>query len=230
MNVNRNSDIPGLKEEYEKWKKQAQKFYSEVKKGKKTAKLGSSRDYFQDYKGENYVILNDLRPNEFSYADLLRLTDPYQHDKAAPRRYHDLKLNLKTLIITSPYSPEDFYEYCKVDNYQIDTFEQLKRRLHVIHVTDELMKQVMPDEFGEDDLSDLIGFWDRGVLMSKKEVPIWHKTNLTLEEAAAYSNIGLHKLREITDDEDCNFVLWIGNKRLIKREPFDKYLSNAYSL
>lgn len=66
--------------------------------------------------------------------------------------------------------------------------------------------------------------------MKKREVPIWHKTNLTLEEAAAYSNIGLHKLREITDDEDCNFVLWIGNKRLIKREPFDKYLSNAYSL
>ena len=38
MNVNRNSDIPGLKNEYEKWKKQAQKFYSDVKKGKKTAK------------------------------------------------------------------------------------------------------------------------------------------------------------------------------------------------
>lgn len=38
MNVNRNSDIPGLKEEYENWKKQAQKFYSDVKKGKKTAK------------------------------------------------------------------------------------------------------------------------------------------------------------------------------------------------
>lgn len=38
MNINRNSDIPGLKDEYEKWKKQAQKFYSDVKKGKKTAK------------------------------------------------------------------------------------------------------------------------------------------------------------------------------------------------
>ena len=45
-------------------------------KNKKTAKLGSSRDYFQDYCGENYVILNDLRPNEFTYADLLRITDP----------------------------------------------------------------------------------------------------------------------------------------------------------
>ena len=50
--------------------------------------------------------------------------------------------------------------------------------------------------------------------MNRKNVPIWHKTNLTIEEAAAYSNIGLHKLREITNDEDCQFVLWVGNKRL----------------
>lgn len=66
--------------------------------------------------------------------------------------------------------------------------------------------------------------------MKAKEVPIWHKTNLTINEAAAYSNIGLHKLREITDNEDCNFVLWVGNKRLIKREMFDKYLKNMYSI
>lgn len=61
-------------------------------------------------------------------------------------------------------------------------------------------------------------------------MPIWHKSNLTLEEASAYSNIGLHKLREITNDENCSFVLWIGSKRLIKRELFDKYLSDTYSI
>lgn len=61
-------------------------------------------------------------------------------------------------------------------------------------------------------------------------MPIWHKANLTLDEAAIYSNIGLHKLRSITEDEDCNFVLWIGNKRLIKRELFDKYMNESYSL
>ncbi|KEQ20292.1 transposase [Limosilactobacillus reuteri] len=64
----------------------------------------------------------------------------------------------------------------------------------------------------------------------KKEVPIWHKTNLTIDEAAAYSNIGLNKIRELTEDEDCNFVLWVGNKRLIKRVLFDKYLSGIYSI
>lgn len=61
-------------------------------------------------------------------------------------------------------------------------------------------------------------------------IPIWEKTNLTLEEAAAYSNIGINKLREITNAEDCPFVLWVGNKRLIKRKQFDAYLNRTYSI
>ena len=63
-----------------------------------------------------------------------------------------------------------------------------------------------------------------------KEVPIWEKSNLTLEEAAAYSGIGINKLREITNDERCQFVLWVGAKRLIKRKLLDKYLESAYSI
>lgn len=63
-----------------------------------------------------------------------------------------------------------------------------------------------------------------------KEVPIWEKSNLTLEEAAAYSGIGINKLREITNEERCRFVLWVGSKRLIKRKLLDKYLESAYSI
>lgn len=62
------------------------------------------------------------------------------------------------------------------------------------------------------------------------EIPIWEKSNLTLEEAAAYSNIGMHKLRELTNDETCKFVLWVGNKRLIKRQKFDAYINSCYSI
>ena len=43
-----------------------------------------------------------------------------------------------------------------------------------------------------------------------KEVPIWEKSNLTLEEAAAYSGIGINKLRKMTDEQNCQFVLWKG--------------------
>ena len=62
------------------------------------------------------------------------------------------------------------------------------------------------------------------------EVPIWEKSTLTLEEAAAYSNIGINKLRELTNEHNCKFVLWVGNKRLIKRKQFDTYLANCYSI
>ncbi len=64
----------------------------------------------------------------------------------------------------------------------------------------------------------------------KKEVPIWEKSNLTLEEAATYFNIGINKLRKLSEDESCKFVLWCGSKRLIKRRMLDAYLENAYSI
>ena len=56
----------------------------------------------------------------------------------------------------------------------------------------------------------------------KYDVPIWKKANLTIEEAAAYFGIGMNKLRELTEDENCKFVLYIGSKRLIKRQMFEK--------
>ncbi len=63
-----------------------------------------------------------------------------------------------------------------------------------------------------------------------KEVPIWEKSNLTLDEAAAYTGIGINKLRTLTDKEDCEFVLWIGTKRLLKRKKLDEFIERAYSL
>ena len=63
-----------------------------------------------------------------------------------------------------------------------------------------------------------------------KEIPIWEKSNLTLEEAAAYSGIGINKIREISNAKNCDFVLWVGNKRLIKRQRFDQFIDRSSSL
>ena len=62
------------------------------------------------------------------------------------------------------------------------------------------------------------------------EVPIWHKPYLTIEEATAYTGIGREKLREMTRFADCPFVLWIGNRRMIKRELFDEYIEKMYEI
>lgn len=62
------------------------------------------------------------------------------------------------------------------------------------------------------------------------EVPVWEKANLTVEEAAAYSGIGRNKIRQLTDRENCPFVLWVGSKRLIKRKLFEEYIESTYSV
>ena len=62
------------------------------------------------------------------------------------------------------------------------------------------------------------------------EIPVWKKQNMTVQEAASYSGIGLHTLYELTDDRTCEFVLRIGNKRLINRKKFDIFLENAFSI
>lgn len=64
----------------------------------------------------------------------------------------------------------------------------------------------------------------------EKTVPIWEKITLTLEEAALYSGIGINKIRELTNNPRCNFVMYVGKKRLIKRKEFEKYILNQVEL
>ena len=38
-------------------------------------------------------------------------------------------------------------------------------------------------------------------------VPLWEKVMLTIDEAAAYTGVGSRKIRQLTDNERCPFVL-----------------------
>lgn len=61
-------------------------------------------------------------------------------------------------------------------------------------------------------------------MKEKETVPIPQKLLLTVEEAAEYSNIGMHKIRELLEEKDCDFALRKGCYTLIKRTKFEKYL------
>ncbi len=61
-------------------------------------------------------------------------------------------------------------------------------------------------------------------------VPIWEKRNLTIEEAESFYGIGRDKLLELTADSRCPFVLWVGNRRLIKRKQFEAHIGRIRSL
>jgi excisionase family DNA binding protein len=62
------------------------------------------------------------------------------------------------------------------------------------------------------------------------KIPIWLKPTLSIAEAAIYSGISSGKLYQMTEQEDCPFVIWIGSRRIIKRKSFDEYLERQYSI
>ena len=93
---------------------------------------GSSRDYFQNYHGEHCILVDELRPNIIDYSDLLRILDPYNYDCNVPSRYHDHRLTANAIVITSPFSPGDFYIHQRDLNTEVDAFKQLHRRLNYV--------------------------------------------------------------------------------------------------
>ena len=56
------------------------------------------------------------------------------------------------------------------------------------------------------------------------------KISDAIEGAACLYNIGEHKLRELTDSDNCNFVLYVERKRLIKRKQLNEYLSKSFPI
>lgn len=68
-------------------------------------------------------------------------------------------------------------------------------------------------------------------LAEKQSLPWWQKYTLTLEEAAEYFGISYKKLRLICKAHaDEEFLLWNGNRALIKREQFEKYLDSQMTV
>lgn len=64
----------------------------------------------------------------------------------------------------------------------------------------------------------------------KQEIPIWEKVTMTMEEASAYSNIGICTIRKLVNNPRCTFVLMNGNRKLIKRKEFEEFISKEIEL
>ncbi len=63
-----------------------------------------------------------------------------------------------------------------------------------------------------------------------EKIPLWEKANLTIEEAAEFSNIGQNKISELLKSPRCPFVLYVGKKKLVKRKEFERFIENSVEL
>ena len=62
----------------------------------------------------------------------------------------------------------------------------------------------------------------RGV--NETGVPIHLKLTLTIREAAEYSNIGINKIDSLLKQPNCPFVLYVGTRKLVKRQEFEDFI------
>ena len=67
-------------------------------------------------------------------------------------------------------------------------------------------------------------------LEAQGKINIKDKINLTIKEASVYSNIGETTIRKLLHEKGCPFLLKIGNRHLIKRKEFEKYLESKHYL
>lgn len=90
---------------------------------------GSSNDPFEGYDGQEVIVLDDLRPSVFEWADLLKILDPHTFTLAKSRFHNKDLTNVKVIVITSPLSPAEFIE--KVTKKGSEDVNQFYRRLAV---------------------------------------------------------------------------------------------------
>jgi hypothetical protein len=83
--------------------------------------------YMDKYSGEPVLFIDELR-GQIRYSQLLVLLDPQKHDIHA--RYGNICGLWNEVHITSVFPPERLYRDMINANTDVDTFEQLRRRIH----------------------------------------------------------------------------------------------------
>lgn len=63
------------------------------------------------------------------------------------------------------------------------------------------------------------------------KIPIWEKFTLSVEEAAAYFNIGENKIRRIiSENNNADYILWNGDRPRIKRKKFEEFIDKSTAI
>lgn len=68
------------------------------------------------------------------------------------------------------------------------------------------------------------------MMEENNNVPINQKLTLTIKEASIYSNIGINKIDSMLRAPNCPFVLFVGNKKLLKRKEFEEFIARTLSI
>lgn len=114
---------------------------------------GSGKDVLDGYDKEECIILDDLRADVFTKAELFKLTDN-NTNSSVKSRFHNKDISFcKLMIITSIKAPHDLYNW----NEDIqESFKQFARRMNNKYVFIDNYGDVFEKQYDIDGVGDLI--------------------------------------------------------------------------
>lgn len=89
----------------------------------------NGKNPFDDYMGQDTVIVDDIRASDFKFNEFLKITDNHMSAMVSAR-YHNIDLNCKCMYLTSIVPLSEFYENLRKENDEAS--EQIKGRIGML--------------------------------------------------------------------------------------------------
>lgn len=105
--------------------------YAEDNKFKSRIYSASSSNPFDDYYGEDIILLDDIRPDSLRKADWLKLLDPINTSRMSAR-FTNKQVVPRLILITNTQLPEQFF-----DIFKDETLDQYIRRINFCTILSE---------------------------------------------------------------------------------------------
>lgn len=144
----------------------------------------ASKNPFDDYNGEEIIILDDFRENTLEFKECLKVFGPNEVAPAAAR-YKNKKIYFHVAIITTTKRPERLFKKAKED--ELENIRQFERRMG-------LMINAM---FLTDDDLDLYNLVDLDDYVEKKYIPKENFIDEILKKLAKAQKIKINKKKKI---------------------------------
>lgn len=97
-------------------------------------RTSNGKNPFDDYMGQDAVILDDIRPSDFKFSELLKVLDNKMSSKVSAR-YHNIDINCKIMYLTTILSLEEFYK--AVQESDNEAVAQLRGRINTVIILDK---------------------------------------------------------------------------------------------
>lgn len=170
-----------------------------------------SNDVLDDYKGQDCVILDDLRPSSLGLSDLLKMLDNHTAS-TIKSRYKNKVLECKLIIITTVLDIDTFFN--NVFENEEEPIKQLKRRCQLyITLEIESMSARLYDQ--------RIGDYGPGIISDNPVYGMFEDANMTDVDSAEkiIDMLGLDPNRVTIVSEEVGDFVELDSQTII---PFDK--------